>query len=88
MQVISSYVVLILKKIKHTQTKQNKTNHMKGRESERKSFDFLGLFFFKLFYIWNQHSYFSFESLEKLVGILASVRRYTQIIIMPWIWVN
>lgn len=44
---------------------------MKGRKSERKSFDFLGLFIFKVPYAQNQQNYFSFESLEKLLGILA-----------------
>lgn len=44
---------------------------MKERESERKSFDFLGLFIFKVPYAQNQQNYFSFESLEKILGILA-----------------
>lgn len=44
---------------------------MKERESERKSFDFFGLFIFKVPYAQNQQNYFSFESLEKLLGMLA-----------------
>lgn len=44
---------------------------MKERESERKSFDFFGLFIFKVPYAQNQQNYFHFESLEKLLGILA-----------------
>ena len=44
---------------------------MTERESERKSFDFLGLFIFEVPYAQSQQNYFSFESLEKLLSILA-----------------
>lgn len=45
---------------------------MKERESERKSFDFLGLITFKVPYAQNQQNYFSFES-EKVTGHFGSI---------------
>jgi len=44
---------------------------MKERESERDSFDFLGLFILKGLYAQNQQNCFTFESLEKLLSVLA-----------------
>lgn len=45
---------------------------MKERESERKPFEFLGLFIFKVPYAQNQRNYFSFES-GKVTGHFGSI---------------